>query len=53
VFGETAAEGVTWAADMMHSFQHSGCETTWQKLVTWRAGLRGRRKRKAADRLLN
>ena len=53
VFGETTPEGTAWAGDLMHSFKHEGYEATWEKLVAWRATLRGPKRRAAADRLLN
>jgi hypothetical protein len=36
---------------VLHAFKHDGYEVAWEKLLTWRAGLR-RGKRKAADALL-
>jgi hypothetical protein len=52
VFGEEDESGVTWASDLLHIFKHDGYDAAWQKLVTWRAALRGPAKRKAADTLL-
>src|SRR5262249_9311199 len=49
VFGDTAPEGLTWSSELMHSFKHDGYDTTWQKLVAWRATLRSPRKRATAD----
>jgi hypothetical protein len=53
VFGEESPEGSAWAGELMHVFKHEGYATAWQKLIQWRAALRGKVKREAADRLLN
>jgi hypothetical protein len=53
VFGEEASEGRTWADELMHGFKHEGYAATWEKIVQWRAALRGKPKREAADRLVN
>jgi len=53
VCGEESPDGQSWAAQLMHTFKHEGYQAAWQQLVTWRASLRGRRKREAADRLLH
>jgi hypothetical protein len=42
-----------WAGELLHALKHDGYDAAWQRCVAWRAGLRGRAKRKAADRLLN
>jgi hypothetical protein len=52
VFGEEAPEGSAWAEGLMHAFKHDGYATAWEKIVQWRAALRGNAKREAADRLL-
>jgi hypothetical protein len=52
VFGEEEESGDAWAGDVLHTFKHDGYEAGWQKLVAWRAPLRGTAKRKAADTLL-
>lgn len=52
VFGETNLAGMLWAGEVLHAFKYDGYEAAWEKLVTWRAGLR-RAKRSAADTLLN
>jgi hypothetical protein len=52
VYGEEDKAGTTWADDLMHTFKHDGYETAWQKLVQWRATLRGPAKRRAADALM-
>ena len=52
IYGEDDAVGKQWAGDLLHRFKHDGYETTWQRLLQWRIGLRGGQ-RKAADRLLN
>jgi hypothetical protein len=53
VYGDESEEGKTWADDIMHTFKHGGYLVTWEKLVPWRAGLKGETKREAGDRLLN
>ena len=52
VFGEESPEGHTWAGELMHLFKHEGYVAAWQRLVQWRAALKGANRRKAADRLL-
>jgi hypothetical protein len=52
IYGEEVEVGQHWAGDLLHTFKHNGYETTWQKLLEWRVGLR-RGQRRAADRLLN
>jgi hypothetical protein len=51
VYGEEEA-GKNWVGDLLHTFKHEGYEASWQKLVAWRATVRGPTKRKAADTLL-
>lgn len=53
VFGEESPEGRAWADELMHSFKHEGYAAAWEKIVQWRAGVKGKAKRTAADRLLN
>ena len=53
VFGEESPEGRTWADELMHVFKHDGYSAAWEKIIQWRAPLRGKRKREAADRLMN
>jgi hypothetical protein len=52
VFGEESPEGRTWADELMHTFKHEGYSAAWEKIIQWRAPLRGKRKREAADRLV-
>jgi hypothetical protein len=52
VFGEESPEGSAWAKELMHAFKHEGYATAWEKIIQWRAALRGKGKREAADRLL-
>ncbi len=52
VFGEESSEGKTWADELMHVFKHQSYATAWEKIIQWRAALRGKGKREAADRLL-
>ena len=53
VFGEEAADGMAWAGEMLHVVKHQGYEAFWDRLTAWRGKVRGRAKRKAADRLLH
>ena len=53
VFGEESLEGQTWADELMHVFKHEGYAAGWERIVPWRATLRGKTKRKAADRLIH
>lgn len=53
VFGEESPEGRVWADDLMHVFKHDGHSAAWEKIIQWRATLRGKVKREAADRLVN
>jgi hypothetical protein len=53
VFGEESPEGRAWADNLMHVFKHEGYTEAWQKIVQWRAALKGKVKREAADRLMN
>jgi hypothetical protein len=50
--GEKTEVGKNWVHDVLHTLRHEGYEPFFQKLVDWRSGLRGG-KRKEADRLLN
>ncbi len=52
VFGEESPEGSAWADELMHVFKHEGYAAAWEKIIQWRATLRGKGKREAADRLL-
>ncbi len=52
VFGEEAPEGRAWADELMHLFKHAGYSAAWEKIVQWRAALKGKAKREAADRLM-
>jgi hypothetical protein len=53
VFGEESPEGRTWADELMHVFKHEGYASAWEKIIQWRAAVRGKQKREAADRLVN
>jgi hypothetical protein len=53
VFGEESPEGKVWADELMHVFKHEGCAAGWERILPWRASLRGKVKRKAADRLIH
>ena len=52
VFGEEDAAGRAWAAAALHAAKHEGYAALWGRLTAWRAGLRGAKKRGAADGLL-
>ena len=53
VFGEESPEGKAWADELMHVFKHEGYAAGWERILPWRATLRGKTKREAADRLLH
>lgn len=53
VYGEEDATGQTWAGAVLHAFKHAGYEAAWEQLQTWRASLKSRKHRAAADRLLH
>jgi hypothetical protein len=52
IFGEESPEGNAWAEQLMHVFKHEGYAAGWELLLPWRAALRAKIKREAADRLL-
>ncbi len=52
-FGEGSEEGDGWATEVLHAAKHQGYGPFWEKLLAWRAGLRGKGKRQEADRLLH
>jgi hypothetical protein len=57
VYGEEDAEektapGNAWAAALLHTAKHEGYEALRDELVRWKAGLRGPKKRAAAEALL-
>ena len=51
VFGPESEAGRAWADGLMETFRTGGYEAGWEALLSWRSGLRGK-KRKAANRLL-
>jgi hypothetical protein len=53
VFGDTSSDGAAWAEELMHVFKHEGYAAAWERIVQWRAAVKGKVKREAADRLLN
>jgi hypothetical protein len=57
VYGEDAAgeedtPGKRWAGEVLHTAKHEGYEALRDRLVAWKAGLRGAKRRKAAEQLL-
>lgn len=52
VFGEKAAEGQTWADNLMHVFKHDGFTAALNMLLAWVAVLRSPKKKAAATKLL-
>jgi hypothetical protein len=50
--GEKTPEGEQWSHEVLHTARHQGYEPFFAKLVDWRSGRRGG-KRKIADRLLS
>ena len=53
VFGEADASGQEWAGEVLHALKHEGYDAVWERLLPWRAALRSRAKRQAADGLLH
>jgi hypothetical protein len=53
VFAEESPEGSAWAESLLHTLKHDGWESAWDSLTSWRATLRSRTQKAAADRLLN
>ena len=51
-YGEADESGLAWAGEILHAFKHDAYDSVWEKLVAWRCGWRGA-KRKVADALLN
>jgi hypothetical protein len=52
VYGEEAAAGYEWAAGVLHAAKHEGYAALRDRLVAWKVGLRGAKKRQAAEGLL-
>ena len=52
VFGEKAAEGQTWADNLLHAFKHEGFTAAFEMLLAWIPVLRGPTKKAAAAKLL-
>lgn len=50
--GEKTPEGEQWSDEVLHTARHQGYEPFFEKLLDWRSGQRGG-KRKVADRLLS
>ncbi len=53
VYGDENAEGAAWVDALLHAFKHADYAAAWDQLAQWRATLKGPRRKKAADRLLN
>jgi hypothetical protein len=53
VYGEESAPGQTWAAGVLHTAKHEGYAALRDQLVAWKGTLRGAKKRKAAEVLLD
>ena len=53
VYGEENAAGTAWVDTLLHTFKHADYAAAWDQLAEWRRNLKGTRKKKAADRLLN
>jgi hypothetical protein len=51
--GEGGRAGSAWAGGVLHAVKHQGYAPFWDGLVRWRAGLRSKPKREAADGLLH
>jgi hypothetical protein len=52
VYGEESAAGVEWAKQVLHVARHEGYEALRDRLVSWKMGVHGAKKRKAAEDLL-
>jgi hypothetical protein len=57
VFGEAAADaldtpGQRWAAEVLHTAKHEGCQALRDQLLAWQGTLRGKKKQ-AAGRLID
>jgi len=52
VYGETSADGMVWAGEVLHGFRHDGYDATWERLVSWRGRWPGV-KQEAAEALMN
>jgi hypothetical protein len=52
VYGEEAAEGQAWTAEVLHTAKHAGYAALRDRLVAWKGTLRGAKQRKAAEVLL-
>jgi hypothetical protein len=52
VYGEEAALGQEWAAQVLHTAKHEGYAALRDELVAWKGRLRGVKKRQAAETLL-
>lgn len=53
VLGEDEKTREAWAGPLLHAFRHEGCDAAWDRLTAWRATLRNRAHKQAADRLLH
>jgi hypothetical protein len=53
VFGESAAEGTTWAQDLLSTLRERGYDAFWQALLALRSKQRRRRARAAIDALMH
>ena len=51
--GANETPGQQWAAAVLHTAKHEGYEALRDQLLAWKAGLRGTKKRQAAEQLLN
>ena len=52
VYGEEAEAGKEWAAGTLHVAKHEGYAALRDRLVQWKGGVRGEKKRKAAEDLI-
>ncbi len=53
IFGEDDQAGVRRVGELLHTVKHEGYQPFWEQLLEMRKEARGRRRRKAADRLLH
>lgn len=53
VYGDENPDGKMWAGNLLHTFKHVEYSVAWDMLAEWRHTLKGTRRKKAADRLMN
>jgi hypothetical protein len=51
--GAAGTPGQQWVADVLHTAKHAGYAALRDRLMAWKGGLRGAKKRQAAEQLLS